>query len=301
MNYRKVYMAIISHALKEQSIGLRKKNTGIIYESHHILPKSLFPFWTKRKSNIVLLTLKEHYFCHQLLTKIYPTRPMFAALWQMSIRKSKKVGKIKISSLEYAKAKENFLKTYQTPFTKEWLTQFNKSEKKRKQVSNSRKAQLADPLLYAKYVKATTAQTKQKIKCTNNGKIFDSLEEAKTWCGLKSTSHISDYCRGERKSAGKSPDTGEKLSWQYVGSSYRNTHYSNVSLKKKREQNNTNHISGKKILCINTGELFNSITLAAEWHNTSTSNISEYLSNSSLTFAGHHPITGEKLRWKYIL
>lgn len=300
MNYRKIYMAIISHALKEQSLGLRKKKTSVFYESHHILPKSLFPLWTKRKSNRVLLTLREHYLCHQLLTKIYPTKSMFAALWQMSIRGSKKVGKIKISSREYARAKENFLKNCHSPFTKEWLTQFNKSEKKRKQVSYFQKQRLADPLLYAKHVKATTTQTKQKVKCINNEKIFDSLEEARTWCGLKSTSHISDCCRGERKFAGKSPDTGEKLSWQYVGSSYRNTHYSNVSLKKKREQNNTNHISGKKILCINTGELFNSITLAAEWCNTSTSNISEYLSNSSLTFAGHHPITGEKLQWKYI-
>lgn len=300
MNYRKIYMTIISHALKEQSLGLRKKKTGVFYESHHILPKSLFPLWTKRKSNRVLLTLREHYFCHQLLTKIYPTKSMFAALWQMSIRGSKKVGKIKISSREYTKAKENFLKMYQTPFTKEWLTQFNKSEKKRKQSSDFQKQRLADPLLYAKHVKATTIQTKQKVKCINNGKIFDSLEEARIWCGLKSTSHISDCCRGERKSAGKSPDTGEKLSWQYIGSSYRNTLYSNISLKKKREQNNTNHISGKKILCINTGESFNSITLAAKWCNTSTSNISEYLSNSSLTFAGHHPITGEKLQWKYI-
>ena len=300
MNYRKIYMTIISHALKEQSLGLRKKKTGVFYESHHILPKSLFPLWTKRKSNRVLLTLREHYFCHQLLTKIYPTKSMFAALWQMSIRGSKKVGKIKISSREYAKAKENFLKMYQTPFTKEWLTQFNKSEKKRKQSSDFQKQRLADPLLYAKHVKATTIQTKQKVKCINNGKIFDSLEEARIWCGLKSTSHISDCCRGERKSAGKSPDTGEKLSWQYIGSSYRNTLYSNISLKKKREQNNTNHISGKKILCINTGESFNSITLAAKWCNTSTSNISEYLSNSSLTFAGHHLITGEKLQWKYI-
>lgn len=300
MNYRKVYMAIISRALKEQSAGLRKKNTGIIYESHHILPKSLFPLWTKRKSNIVLLTLREHYFCHQLLTKIYPTKSMFAALWQMSIRRSKKVGKIKISSLEYAKAKENFLKTYQTPFTKEWLTQFNKSEKKRKQVSDFMRARLADPLSYAKHVKVTTAQTKQKVKCVNTGKIFDSLEEARAWCGLKSSSHISDCCRGERQYAGKDPVTGNKLQWCYIGKSYRNTLYSNISLKKKRERNNTNHLPGKKILCINTGELFDSITLAAKWCGVSSSNISEYLRRSSLTFAGHHPVTGEKLQWKYI-
>ena len=231
-------MAIISHALKEQSAGLRKRNTGIFYESHHILPKSLFPFWTKRKSNKVLLTLREHYFCHQLLTKIYPTKSMFAALWQMTIRGSKKVGKIKISSREYAKAKENFLKTYQTPFTKEWLNQFNKSEKKRKQVSNSRKAQLADPLLYAKHVKATTTQTKQKVKCINTEKVFSSLEEARAWCGLKNSSHISDCCRGERQYAGKDSITGNKLQWCYIGKSYRNNHaYGIISLKEKRKLN----------------------------------------------------------------
>lgn len=238
MNYRKVYMAIISHALKEQSTGLRKKNTGVLYESHHILPRSLFPLWTKRKFNIVLLTLREHYFCHQLLTKIYPTKSMFAALWQMSIRSSSTVKKPKISSLDYAKAKENFLRTYQTPFTKEWLTQFNKSEKKRKQVSDSRKAILADPLLYAKHVKATTSQTKQKVKCINTGKVFDSLEEAKAWCGLKSSAHISDCCRGERQYAGKDPITGNKLQWCYIGKSYRSSHaYGIISLKEKRKLN----------------------------------------------------------------
>lgn len=300
MNYRKIYMAIISHALKEQSAGLRKRHTSIFYESHHILPKSLFPLWAKRKSNRVLLTLREHYFCHQLLTKIYPTRPMFAALWQMSIRGSKTVKKPRISSLDYARAKENFLKNGHVPFTKEWLTQFNKSEKKRKQSSDFQKQRLANPILYAKHVKATTAQTKQKVKCINTGKVFGSLEEARAWCGLKSTSHISDCCRGERKYAGKSPDTGKKLSWRYIGKSYRNTLYSNISLKKKRERNNTNHLPGKKILCINTGELFDSITLAAKWCGVSSSNISEYLRRSSLTFAGHHPVTGEKLQWKYI-
>lgn len=138
-------MAIISHALKEQSAGLRKRHTSIFYESHHILPKSLFPLWAKRKSNRVLLTLREHYFCHQLLTKIYPTRSMFAALWQMSIRGSKTVKKPRISSLDYARAKENFLKNGHVPFTKEWLTQFNKSEKKRKQSSDFQKQRLATP------------------------------------------------------------------------------------------------------------------------------------------------------------
>ena len=80
MNYRKVYMRIISHAKSEQLQGLRKKGNGNYYEAHHILPRSLFPNWIKRKSNIVLLTAREHFFCHQLLTKIFPSKQIAYAL-----------------------------------------------------------------------------------------------------------------------------------------------------------------------------------------------------------------------------
>lgn len=80
MNYRHVYMLIIEHAKSEEKLGIRKKGNGNYYESHHILPRSLFPLWVKRKSNIVLLTAREHFFCHQLLTKIYHTQQMFKAL-----------------------------------------------------------------------------------------------------------------------------------------------------------------------------------------------------------------------------
>ena len=60
MNYRHVYMYIIAHAKTEN----RKKGDGNYYEMHHILPKSMFPLWTKKKSNLVLLTAHEHFFCH---------------------------------------------------------------------------------------------------------------------------------------------------------------------------------------------------------------------------------------------
>lgn len=79
MNYKHIYMLIISRAKSEEKLGLRKKGNGEYYEAHHTLPKSLFPNWNKRSSNIVLLTAREHFFCHQLLTKIYPCREMYAA------------------------------------------------------------------------------------------------------------------------------------------------------------------------------------------------------------------------------
>ena len=96
MNYRRIYMIIITKALNEQKLGLRKKKNGAYYEKHHILPKSIFPLWKDRPFNQVLLTAREHYFCHQLLTKIYPTKEMIFALWRLSHS-----GKHKVSSREY--------------------------------------------------------------------------------------------------------------------------------------------------------------------------------------------------------
>lgn len=87
MNYRHIYMLIIERAKSEEKSGLRKKYNGEYYERHHILPKSLFPLWAKEKRNIVLLTFREHFFCHQLLTKIYPGPSMYAALSYMSAHK----------------------------------------------------------------------------------------------------------------------------------------------------------------------------------------------------------------------
>jgi hypothetical protein len=87
MNYRHVYMLIIEHAKKEVELGLRPKSSyqrknfpNQYFEFHHILPRSLFPLWIKRKSNLVPLTAREHFFCHQLLTKIYPCREMYFAI-----------------------------------------------------------------------------------------------------------------------------------------------------------------------------------------------------------------------------
>jgi hypothetical protein len=80
MNYRLVYIKIINKA----KLKNRKKRQDIYYEKHHILPKSLFPNWIIKESNLVLLTAREHFFCHQLLDKIYPGKKMFLALWRLA-------------------------------------------------------------------------------------------------------------------------------------------------------------------------------------------------------------------------
>lgn len=87
MNCKHVYVLIISKAKSEMKLGLRPKNLrerknfpNQYFEFHHILPRSLFPLWIKRESNLVALSAREHFFCHQLLTKIYPSQAMQASL-----------------------------------------------------------------------------------------------------------------------------------------------------------------------------------------------------------------------------
>ena len=105
MNYKHVYMLIIEHAKSEQKLGLRKKENGEYYERHHILSKSLFPLWAKRKSNLVLLTAREHFFCHQLLTKLYPGKEMAYALYAFITRPN---ADYEITSREYERLKLEF-------------------------------------------------------------------------------------------------------------------------------------------------------------------------------------------------
>lgn len=88
-NARLEYMQIIRNAKNEMANGIRPKdrsdyrknfrNKKLFFQFHHILPRSLFPLWIERQSNIVALTKEEHIQCHLFLTKIYPTYNMYMA------------------------------------------------------------------------------------------------------------------------------------------------------------------------------------------------------------------------------
>lgn len=55
----------------------------------------------------------------------------------------------------------------------------------------------------------------KKIQCINNGMIFETMQEAMKWAGLKTKSGICMVCQNKRNYAGKDPVTKEKLSWRY--------------------------------------------------------------------------------------
>ena len=56
----------------------------------------------------------------------------------------------------------------------------------------------------------------RKIICLNTMQIFDCIKDGARWCKRKNSSDIIRVCKNERKSAGKHPETGEKLVWMYL-------------------------------------------------------------------------------------
>lgn len=59
-------------------------------------------------------------------------------------------------------------------------------------------------------------RNKNSVKCITTGKEFDGVKDAIEYYNLPSGVKIGMCCRGQRKSAGKHPETGEPLRWEYV-------------------------------------------------------------------------------------
>lgn len=76
MDYREIYRGLIEKAKSEK----REYRKGTYYERHHIKPRCLGgegKSWDwKTHPNLVLLTAKEHYLAHRLLSEVYPNNKM---------------------------------------------------------------------------------------------------------------------------------------------------------------------------------------------------------------------------------
>lgn len=83
MDYEKCYREIIKNAKLQIVV---RTQSGNYFENHHILPKSLGG--SNDKSNLVMLTPREHFICHWLLVKMYnkgtnERMKMLFAFWRM--------------------------------------------------------------------------------------------------------------------------------------------------------------------------------------------------------------------------
>lgn len=124
MNHQKIYESIIQKAKSENRKRLIKINVRYVYyENHHIKPKCLSG--NNDKENLVLLTSREHYICHKLLTYIYKgNRKLACAFHKMTYGNTNKCVK---TSRDYAYAIELIRNTVISEETR---------DKKRKSIGN---------------------------------------------------------------------------------------------------------------------------------------------------------------------
>ena len=110
MNYKQNYFDFMQ---SRQSLS-RSKSDGVYYELHHILPKSIYPEYEKLPGNLVLLTPREHFLAHYLLTKMFEGEQkykMLCALMRMThgneplmkFTSSRLYAKKRLEYIEYSK------------------------------------------------------------------------------------------------------------------------------------------------------------------------------------------------------
>jgi hypothetical protein len=203
MNHRKIYDNIILKAKSEN----RQRHQGTYYENHHINPKCLGG--NNDKENLVLLTAREHYICHKLLTYIYNGNPeLVYAFFRMTFNKNVKHH---LTSRDYMYAKELRSITPMSKEQKEKLSESHKGkisffkgktyeeiygkEKSKKLKQNSSKSRLGKISL-----KRGTTLTKQQIEkiihtLTGKKQSKETIDKrVKKIKGLKRKRIICVYC-----------------------------------------------------------------------------------------------------------
>lgn len=151
--YSNWYFSIIKSAVNDKT----RSRYSSYFERHHIIPKSLGG--TNRGENLVLLTGKEHFICHLLLTKMLSGEPRGKMLHAFMLMKGKyKMQDRYYNSRSYQSCRKEFgeairkLKTgsIQTEETKKKISEKLKghkhiSDEGRKQISVKAKTRKREP------------------------------------------------------------------------------------------------------------------------------------------------------------
>ena len=180
MNYQKIYDSIIKDAKSKDRKKLRKNNVDYIYyENHHIIPKCLNG--TNDIENLVLLTAKEHFMCHKLLTYIYKgDRKLACAFHRMTYTKNKR-----ISLRDYVYAKE---------------------------------LQQSIPVSIETKKKQSKARKGVKFSESHKDNLRKSIQKIKNEASLEEKNRRHEYAKGDKNGMfGKiSPNKGKKLSIEEI-------------------------------------------------------------------------------------
>ena len=169
MNYKKIYDAII----KKSKLSPREKGTEY-FERHHITPRCLGG--SDDTTNLALLTAKEHFICHHLLTKIHPTSSkLHNAFWMMLICASPNQHRHKTTGKAYQVAKQ-----IQAQIRSElWKTNNPNTNRSNAGVNNPMYGSCRTGKDNPFFGKKHSDETKAKIGEKNSTKIWSTEEKEK--------------------------------------------------------------------------------------------------------------------------
>jgi hypothetical protein len=251
MNHQKIYDAIIEKARNEnrKKIRNKKKTEYVYYNNHHIFPKCMNG--SDEQYNRQLLTDKEHYVCHKLLTYIYPrNRKIACAFCLMTF--SKKNNRIIKSARDYAYARE-LLRI--TPVSEETREKIGKSkrgitltEKHRNNIGKSlRKAYEEGNIIYpdrkgeksCRFGKHHTPESNKKNSDKHKGKKLSEEHKNK----LKGKTPWKGKHHSKESRAKMSKNRKGKPTWNKG----KNSVYSQETLQKMRKPKSEEHRKNIKL------------------------------------------------------
>ena len=216
MNYKQIYDNLIN----SRKLLNRSKKTGT-YESHHIIPKCLRG--TNDKDNLVLLTPREHFIAHLLLTQMYEGKikaKMCLALLKMC--SNNPFQKRYISSRQYDLVKrlivENCSGKNATFFGKKHSEETKSKMSIRMKGKNNHRYGI-QPWNFGKKLKPHTNEAKLKMRESHLGKKFS--DEAKLKMSISA------------KGKPKSENHKKRLSEVNIGKKYSDERKLQMSLSRK--------------------------------------------------------------------
>lgn len=131
-----------------------------------------------------------------------------------------------------------------------------------------------------------------KVVCLNTNEVFDQIKFAAQRYNMKSTTGIVNCCTGKFSTSGKD-ENNIPLKWRYYSD------YINMSKDEIQDILNTNYIGWKKVICLDTMEVFDNATLVSQWCNVENKLPIQACCRGELESSGFHPQTNIPLHWKY--
>lgn len=201
------------------------KDENEYQEKHHIVPKCMDG--SNDKDNLIYLYAQEHYYAHKLLALENPENyALQYAWWNMNQCSQNGCRVYDIAMNDYEGARKSFSKMMHG---NEYAKGNKLSEDTKAKMSKAHKGKgcgMSNPMYgkhISKHAKLKISEklsgdknpSARKVKCIETNEVFNTVKEAEQKYSINH-SGIAAMINGRQKSAGKHPETGEKLHWEYI-------------------------------------------------------------------------------------